>query len=301
MPSELLCIIDCRRGVENAAQVASSLLRNFSHRGSLTIIFASHCRVDILGSMVSEQVGKDCSCFISSNLSEPGKVPSGAAAALLHTALAACESLLYKDRIVVICDAAARAVNSWDIVVRKSCPGGAVVGFDCLDNKSAALVVPRGFKMESLTTELRPILNNDVSFLPAAILPTLCISAKARTMAALCKDAIGLVGDKKLKMSQLGLMLTLSAHRCEMPRMLSTELAMHRAFVAKVHAQWIHENFKSLTCSYQSFERYIGIDVENKKIFGQGIYGLTRNPSAHECLAKTGYLLSELRASKLPG
>ena len=298
MSDDVVCVIDCRRGIENAVEVAGSLIQNFSMTGSLTIIFATNDRTSVLRSRVSTLVGSDCSNYIAPGVAAPVLIKEPGSRSILHSALAASASVLYRNSTFVICDAAARAVPMWDSVVRHSCiDQDTIVGSESSKDQKPAFVVPYGFNANSLTTGVETIFNNDMHFVPAAILPSLCIASRAESMWKLCGDSLTIIGNRELKLSQMALAMTLAAHRCGLKCFLTTEPIACRAFHSNVSAQWVHESFREVSGGNDYLERYIGIDVEKQTVFGQGRLGLTLRPGTHECLVKTGMLLSELRAS----
>ena len=288
----LLCIIDGRRGPRDAARVIAGMVQTSSAETRAVYMIVAPGSTDAFRRHVGELAGEDAATLVHVPPTPPGA--RGGASGVLATALAASTSMLYRDRVVSIWDTGTVALPGWDTALVRACRGATLVGCCATHDGRAGFTVPTSFQDGTLVTETRGFVSAECGALqPVGLVPTLCLAAPADCMATVCADALALMGDTCLKLTQVGVLVTLAAHRARLCRRTPTVPVVARRYHAKIVHQWVHPEFRAMAGG-GGLERYIGLDMVAQTLYGQGMLGLTLAAGARECLAKTGMLRSEL-------
>jgi hypothetical protein len=288
----ILCIIDGRRGPQDAGKVITGLIHTCSAETRAVYMVAAPECTDTTRRYVAELAGESAASKVHVAPTPPDA--RGGAHTVLATARAASTSILYRDRIISVWDSGTIGLPGWDTALVRACSGSTIVGCCATRDGQAGFTVPVAFQDGALVTETRGFLSTECGALqPMGLVPTLCFAARARGMGAVCTDAITLMGDTNLKLTQVGVLVTLAAHRARLRRRSLAVPVVARRYHAKIVHQWIHPEFRAMAGG-GGLERDLGLDMVCQLLYGQGALGLTLAAGARECLAKTGMLRSEL-------
>lgn len=197
------------------------------------------------------------------------------------------------EPILCIFDPRAGIAQSWDTILRGE-HARASDSLICCSERNGMGAYSRVVEFDEagfLITKTVPFFECIPDQRIRAPLPCTCmIAGSAGALSAMCQDATGLLGsDCTIELCQASLLLALSAFRtgthwelCNRPPTQGCSHAEGRI------AQFVHPGFRYMAGGDDTLERYLGVDVEERRVYGQALLGLSVNANVAERLVKLG-------------
>lgn len=128
--------------------------------------------------------------------------------------------------------------------------------------------------------------------IPAPLPCTCVLAGSAWKFGKACADASELLGPGcAVELCQVSLTLALAAHRTGAAwELCNRPVAQRCAYAQGESTQHTHPGFRHMAGGRDTLERQMGVDVETRMVYGQGVLGVSLGASVAENLAKTGHV-----------